>query len=97
MAKQTFTATGTVQKLALSGIGPNSGEITLAIMTPEGEVVEAFGGVMSDAGHQDRALESGVFAGYLTLALGALNSGRPLTITYQTLDIPRISGMSIDA
>ena len=86
---------GTVVRVDNSGIGPNSGEITL-VMVPENStaVVEVFAGIM-DSNHGVHGLENGVYAAFMSMALAALTTGRKLRVSYIEADKPRFYGMTI--
>jgi hypothetical protein len=86
---------GTVVRIDNSGIGPNSGEITLVIV-PENSaaVVEVFAGIM-DSGQSQHGIENGVYAAFLNMALAALTTGRKLRVSYIEADKPRFYSMTI--
>jgi len=86
---------GAVAGVDLTGIGPNSGEITLIIQPDNSpNVVEVFAAIM-DSSHSTYSLETGVYASYVSMALAAMSTGRKLQVSYLALDKLRINGMSI--
>lgn len=94
---------GTVIRIDSSGIGPNSGEITLVIL-PENstKVVEVFAGIIPDPDrdpdpHHNHPylLENGVYAAHMNVALAALTTGRKLRVGYIVADKPRFHGLTI--
>ena len=90
-----ISITGNVIGLDASGIGPNSGEITLIIQTDAGPVVEVFAGILGSSNPSANGIEQGVYASYVTVALAAMTSGRKLSCSYLPLDKYRINVMSI--
>lgn len=86
--------TGAVIRFDCSGIGPNSGELTLVVQQANGEIVEVFAGIM-DSNRSPDAVENGVYSSYANMALAALTTGRKLQIKYLSHDKPRINGMTI--
>lgn len=88
---------GTVARIDSSGIGLNSGEMTLVI-APEGGggVVLVFAGIMDD-NHGPHGIEHGVYASYFSMAIAAMTTGRKLTVSYIVADKPRVYGMSLIA
>jgi hypothetical protein len=86
------TVSGDVQRLDCTGIGPNSGEITIVLL-PEGggKIVEVFAGINPSSNGN----EQGVYASYVSIALSAMATGRKLACTYQVRDKARITGMTI--
>ena len=88
------TVTGIVTHIDCSGIGPNSGEITLVIQPASGGVVEVFAGIISNPGTAT-GIEDGVYSSYMSMALSAMTSGRNLKVSYLVYDKPRINGMTI--
>ena len=94
-APDTFQVKGVVQSLDATGIGPNSGEITLVIQPDGGPIVEVFAGILGSTDPGPNGLEQGVYASYVNVALAAMTSGRQLLCTYLKLDKYRINGLSI--
>ncbi len=90
-----FEVTGTVQGFGASGIGPNSGELTVVIQQPTGDIVEVFAGILGASNPGANGIEQGVYATYASIVLAALASGRKLSCSYLLLDKPRINGMTI--
>jgi hypothetical protein len=88
---------GTVQRIDVSGIGPNSGEITLVILPDNTtEIVEVFGGILPPESGDPAGLENGVFASYVQMAGLAYITGRKIWCSYLTnFDKPRINGLSL--
>ena len=66
------------------------------VIQPENqvEVVHVFAAVMNDQ-HTQHAIENGVFASYMSMALAAMTTGRKLRVSYLAVDKPRINGMMI--
>jgi hypothetical protein len=89
------TVKGAVQRLDASGIGPNSGEITVVIKPDTGPIVEVFAGILGSSSPSANGIEQGVYASYVNVVLAALTSGRQLSATYLSLDKNRITGLTI--
>lgn len=88
-----ITITGVVQRIDTTGIGPNSGEVTLVIKPDDGPVVLVFAGILG-SNPSPHGVEQGVYASYVNVALAAMSSGRGLSVTYMPLDKNRITGLS---
>ena len=88
------SAIGHVTRVDCSGIGPNSGEITIVLRAENGEQAEVFAGIMSNPQHPT-GIENGVYAAYKSMALAAMTSGRLLKVNFLQFDKPRINGMTI--
>ncbi len=86
--------TGAVQRIDATGIGPNSGELTVVIKPDNGPVVEVFAGIMPDDPDDDAVLD-GVYASYVMLASTALATGRQVRCRYRQADKPRITGLTL--
>ena len=86
--------TGAVQRIDATGIGPNSGELTLVIKPDDGAVVEVFAGIMPEKPSVNGVLD-GVYASYVTIASTALATGRQVRCRYLQADKPRITGLSL--
>jgi hypothetical protein len=81
-APTEVTVEGIVAGLQLTGIGPNSGELTLTLNTPSGPkpTDQVFAGIM-DSNHGESGIEHGVFAAYITVASTAFAGNLPLRCT----------------
>jgi hypothetical protein len=86
---------GAVQRLDSSGIGANSGEITLVIKPDAGPIVEVFAAILGSTNPDPKGIEQGVYASYVNIALAAMTTGRQLSCIYQKLDKYRINGLTI--
>jgi hypothetical protein len=86
--------TGAVQRIDATGIGPNSGELTVVIKPDDGQVVEVFAAIMPDKPDAN-ALLGGVYASYVTIAVAALTTGRQVLCRYVQADKPRITQLSL--
>ena len=86
---------GAVRRLDATGIGPNSGEVTLVIKPDAGPIVEVFAGILGSQHPSANGIEQGVYASYVNLALAAMTSGRQLSCRYVKLDKNRITGLTI--
>jgi hypothetical protein len=86
---------GAVQRLDATGIGPNSGEITVVIKPDAGPIVEVFAGILGSTLPSPNGIEQGVYASYVNVALAAMTSGRQLSCSYVSLDKNRITGLTI--
>jgi hypothetical protein len=86
--------TGTVQRVDATGIGPNSGELTVVIKPDSGPVVEVFAAIMPDEPVGNGVLD-GVYASYVIIASTALATGRQVRCRYLNADKPRITGLSL--
>jgi hypothetical protein len=93
---------GTVAGLVLSWIGINSGEMTLSINLDGGGLGQAFAGILPSeppsSDHptwQQTALENGVYAAYVQMALVAHATGRKVQCDYIVYDKNRIYGLTL--
>ena len=79
-ASTEVTVEGTVAGLQLTGIGPNSGELTLTFNTPSGPqpTDQAFAGI-TDSNHGESGIEHGVFAAYVSIVAIPLQRGQSIT------------------
>ena len=91
----TVEVTGTVELVTSSGLGPNSGEITLVLRPENGLIQLVVFGAIIDATNHPNGLEHGVYASFVTMAIAALTSGKKLKVAYQPLDKFRIHGMTM--
>ena len=85
------TVVGKVTYLGCSGIGPNSGEITLVIQASNGQTAEVFVGIPFGPGGY--GVESAVFSAYMSMALAALSGGHEVEVNFLQADKARINGM----
>jgi hypothetical protein len=92
IAKQS-EVTGAVQRIDATGIGPNSGELTVVIKPDGGPVVEVFAAIMPDQPSVNVVL-GGVYASYVAIASAALTTGRQVLCRYVAADKPRITQLS---
>ncbi len=88
---------GTVQGLQLTGIGPNSGELTLTLNTPSvpGGTTQVFAGIMDSNHAAESGIEHGVFASYVTLASVANTTQRRIRCSYLVRDKNRINSLTL--
>ena len=98
----TGSFTGTVAGIVLSGRGINSGEMTLSINLDGGGTGQAFAGIIpSEPPSPDHtewkqyALENGVYAAYVQMALVAHATGRRVQCDYIMFDKERIYGLRL--
>ena len=87
------TVEGKLTQLQLSGLGPNSGEITLGVTADDGTFTQMFGGIMDGDRKAPYGLEHGVFAGFVTMATTAFVSGVRVRATHRMADKPRLTGL----
>jgi hypothetical protein len=85
--------TGKVMSIGLSGLGPNSGELTLVIGLP-GKGENFYAGILDNDHHPD-GVEHGVFAGFVSIATLAFSARATVECTYFMKDKARISGLLI--
>jgi hypothetical protein len=78
-----------------TGIGANSGEVTLVIKPDAGSIVEVFAGILGSQHPNPNGIEQGVYASYVNVALAAVSSGRQLSCRFLKLDKNRITGLTI--
>jgi hypothetical protein len=93
---------GKVARLGASGLGPDSGGLTIVIRTDDGEPVEVIANVMAPTGFdgpeaQDHLVEGPIFASYVAIALAALNADRNLICNFTRMDgHNRIDGLILE-
>jgi hypothetical protein len=87
---------GVVQRIHLSGLGPNSGELTVAIAPPGKQPMNVYAGIMDDR-HSMDPIEHGVFAGYVSIASLAHETGATVRCTYLKRHKERINGLTISS
>jgi hypothetical protein len=88
----SYPVSGRVVGIDLSGIGPNSGEVTLVIK-PDGEAIcEVFAGIMPEppAPRDEYGIEPGVFAAYVSMAVMAYATKTNVTCEYLRVDKNRM-------
>jgi hypothetical protein len=88
------TITGKIKRIGLSGRGPNSGELTLAIGPPRTKSENYYAGIIDQCGHPD-GIEHGVFAGFVNIATLAYSTRATVECTYVVTDKARITGLVI--
>ena len=96
---------GRVVSVQHTGHGPNSGEITIGILAQGAEEpMNVYIGIMPDTAREPApkpdvsyAIEQGVYAAYMNMALTALTSGRKLAVSYVIHDKERVVGMLLRA
>jgi hypothetical protein len=87
---------GKITTIQATGLGRNSGEITIAIQPSGAALVEVFVGVMPDSNPNDpTGTLPGPYASYVTIAVAAMTSGQQVRCRYQQADKNRVSGLQL--
>lgn len=89
------TVEGMVTQFGLSGLGPNSGEFTLGVMSDGEKFAQVFGGIMDFGRTAKDGLEHGVFAAFVSIASIAYSTKTRVRCTYRSKDKNRVTGLEL--